>query len=291
MTTPGGLGFGTRHVYTDSATAFNMSASSLLDPTIGLEDTFPEIARFAIYRSTPDFRFFMRNINITECSLFLTVYEYSGAHADGSDFSFTNKRELDFDMKNPWVLGSSTAGPLYAAIHINETLINGTHVPALETTFANLLALGNFFKSTALASGWVQGNFDNQYLGIAAGLMGNVDLYARVDDMATAMTEYLRYGPNTLLACGETIRSEPYVSIRWGYFTISIVTEGLSILFAFLSVFSNRRSRRVPLWKSSSLAVLACQHEERRGLLQGTGRDVSEIQADAKKASVRLSLQ
>ncbi|KAL3484529.1 hypothetical protein BJX62DRAFT_230208 [Aspergillus germanicus] len=254
MTTPGGLGFGTRHGYTDSATAFNMSASSLLDPTIGLEeDTFPEIARFAIYR----------------------------------DFSFTDKRELDFGVKNAWVLGSSTAGPLYATIHINETLINGTHVPALETTFADLLALGNF-KSTALTSGWVQGNFDNQYLGIAAGLMGNVDLYARVDDMATAMTEYLRYGPNTLLARGETIHSKPYVSIRWGYFSVPIVTEALSILFAILSVFSNRRSRRIPLWKSSSIAVLACQHEERRGLLQGTGRDVNEIQADAEKAGVRL---
>ncbi|KAL4864707.1 hypothetical protein BDV12DRAFT_200871 [Aspergillus spectabilis] len=289
MATPGGMGLAIRHAFTDQATAYNMSASSQLSSAITeLEDSFPEITRFAIYRSTPDGNFYMRNINITDCSLFLTVYEYSGANANGNNFSFVNKREVDFGVKNPWTLGDSPAGSMHAPVYINDTIIGETHVPALEISYANLLALGHFFESMAMASEWVEGNFDNRDLGVAAALMGDVHLNVQFNKMATSMTEYLRYGPNILLARGETIHSEPYVSIRWGYFIVPIVTEGLAILFATLSIFSNRRGRRVPLWKSSTLAVLACQHEERLGLLQTTGKDVNEIQADAEKAGVRL---
>ncbi|KAF9890018.1 hypothetical protein FE257_006698 [Aspergillus nanangensis] len=82
---------------------------------------------------------------------------------------------------------------------------------------------------------------------IATSLIGNVDIDKRIDDMATAITKYVRYGSNSQLARGEIIRSKPYGSIRWGYFIVPIVTEALSILFAILTVFSNRRSRRVPL--------------------------------------------
>ncbi|KAJ0419240.1 hypothetical protein BJY00DRAFT_314297 [Aspergillus carlsbadensis] len=124
-------------------------------------------------------------------------------------------------------------------------------------SFASLLALSNFFETMAMASEWVKGNFDNRCLGVAAALMVDVDLDGRLNDMATAMTEYLRYGPNTLLARGVTIHSESYVSIRWSYFIVPIVTE-------------------------------SCQHEKRLRLLQSTEKDVNDIQADAEKAGVRL---
>jgi hypothetical protein len=106
--------------------------------------------------------------------------------------------------------------------------------------------------------------------------------------MATAMTNYLRYGPNTQSAYGEIVQSEPFVSIRWGYFVVPIVTEGFAILFAVLSIFSNRPSRRVPLWKTSTLAVLACQHEERLELLQTTDKDIKEIEDEAERVKVTL---
>ncbi|KAL4896446.1 hypothetical protein BDV59DRAFT_170670 [Aspergillus ambiguus] len=290
MTTPAGLGLTTRHVLTESATAYRLNASSHVLTPSGrhLEDPFPELTRFAIYRSSPDNNFYMRNINITDCSLSLTAYEYSGAHANGSDFSFANRREVGFGVKNPWKLGLSPGGNTYAPIYVNETTYGETHIPALEVSFANLLALGYFFESTTMVSEWVQGYFDNTNIGVAPALMGDVDLGERFNEMATAMTNYVRYGPNSQPARGETIRIEPYISIRWGYFVVPIVTEALAILFAILSIFSNRRSRRVPVWKSSALAVLASRHEERLGLLQGTSKDVNEIQADAEQAQVRL---
>jgi hypothetical protein len=290
MTTSGGVVVASLFAFTDLSTAYYMNASSLMafvPSTPGLPPTFPEIVRFAVYRSSPDGNFQMRNINITECSLSLAVYEYTGARANGSDFSFES-RQVDFGMKNPWTLSNNTSDK-YQRIYINETTTSGgIHIPALEMSYRSLEALGNFYESTTMSTEWVEGNYVNTNLGVAATLSGDVDLGDRFNQMATAMTTYLRYGPNTQSAHGEVIRSEPFVSIRWGYFIVPIVTEGFAILFTILSIFSNRRSRRVPVWKSSTLAVLACQHEERLGLLQTTEKDIYEIGDEAKNAEVRL---
>jgi hypothetical protein len=129
---------------------------------------------------------------------------------------------------------------------------------------------------------------ENEGFGVAAGLSGETNITDRFDKMATAMMSYLRYASDSQTAEGELIESVPFVSIRWGYFVVPIVTEGFAILFAILSIINNRKSRNVPLWKSSTLAVLECRHEERLGLLQTTGKDINQIDADAQKAQVRL---
>lgn len=290
MTTPGEVNLATRYVFTDLATEYYMNASSLLmnTSTTELPDTFPEITRFAVYRSTPDMNFRMHDINITECSLFITAYEYTGAKANGSDFSFDITREVNFGVPNPWTLGSERTETKLKRMHTNESTSGDTHIPALEVSYASLAAIENLFKSSTIVTEWVAGNFVNTNLGVASALTGDVDINDRFHKMATAMTNSLRYGPNTQSAYGEIVQGEPFVSIRWGYFVVPIVTEGFAILFAILSILGNRQSRRVPLWKSSTLAVLACQHEERLGLLQTTGRDISEIQDEAKKAEVQL---
>ena len=50
--------------------------------------------------------------------------------------------------------------------------------------------------------------------------------------MATAMTDYLRYGPNMQFAHGDLNQREPFVFIRWGDFVVLIVTEGLANSFS-----------------------------------------------------------
>lgn len=291
MTTPGGIDLATRAYNTDLATAYYMNTSSLLmDPsTPELPDTFPEITRFAIYRSTPDSNFRMHDINITDCSLSITAYEYTGAKANGSDFSFESRREVNFGVKDPWTLGIEAGkATLSLSMYTNESRDGNTYIPALGMNYASLAALENFFKSTTIISEWVEGNFANTNLGVYAALSGDVKIGDRFDKMATFMTDYLRYGPNAQSAQGEIIQSEPFVFIRWGYFVVPILTEWFAILFAILSIFSNRQSRRVPLWKSSTLAVLTCQHEERLALLQTTGKDIETIKNEAEQAEVRL---
>jgi hypothetical protein len=286
MTTPGGLGISTRYYFTVWATNYYLNASSMLGnlASVALPDTFPEITRFAVYRSTPNFNLQPENINITECSLSLTAYEYIEAKANGSDFSFGKIREVDFGGTNPWkrATGEYEWGWLYT----NESKTD--NIPALEILYSNLAALENFLVSPTIVTEWVEGSFENKNLGLAAALSGDVNIDERFKRMAASMTDYLRRGPNAEAAHGERVERQPFVSIRWPYFIPPLATELMAIMFALLTIFSNRKDRQVPLWKTSTLAVLACQHEKRLGLLQSTVPDIKELQESAGKTEVRL---
>ncbi|KAL4737945.1 hypothetical protein BDV11DRAFT_206339 [Aspergillus similis] len=294
LKTPTGLDLVYHQVRTSGATTYTMNVATLL-PNSTLQNTFPELTRFAIFRSSRDGNYNMFNTNVTECSLFLTAYEYTGATANGDEFSFASRREVDFGVRNPWRFmpgDQNLAGEVYT----NETVHKGVRIPALWVDYYSLKALQNFFTSNTFVSGWWDGSMktvDRGYVwpnsGAVTALMGDVDIPARFDSMATAMTDYIRYGPNRQNATGETIQSVPYVLIQWWYFIVPVVTEAFAILFAILSVVNNRRSRHVPLWKSSALALLACQHEEESGLLQTSGKDLLELEAESGKTQALLN--
>ncbi|KAL6903944.1 hypothetical protein GGI43DRAFT_307487 [Trichoderma evansii] len=291
MTTPGGVPITSRSMYTEYATAYSMNTTSLANIPSNkdvLPDTWPEIARFAIYRSTPDYNFRMRDINITDCSLSIAAYEYTGAKANGSDFSFASRQEVDFGVKNPWTIQGRTDTRAFQIISTNESTKGNIQIPALEIDWPNIQTLETYLMSATIVSEFVEGDFVNTNLGVAAALYGDVDIGDRFDGMATTMTDYLRYGPNTKSARGEVVQSEPFVFIRWWYFLLPVITEGIAIIFAILSIFSNRQSRRIPLWKSSTLAVLACNTIEQAGLLQTPGKGIKEIKAEAKRFKVQL---
>ncbi|RDW87039.1 DUF3176 domain-containing protein [Aspergillus mulundensis] len=291
MTTPGGVGVVTRYWYTDLATSYYMNATSLLDNKSGVQysvlpDTFPELTRFAIYRATPDDNFNATNINVTQCSLFLTAYEYVDANANGQEFTFGRVRELNFEDKNPWAPDGSVDYPQYKT---NQTQFGDKLVPELGTNHPTLIALENFFESSAIVTEWVKGNYVNKNSGLAAALAGDVDIPARFEQMAGAMTDYLRStGPNALLAHGDRVESVPFVSCRWPYFIVPVLTEALAFLFAALTCLSNRGSKRIPLWKSSTLAVLACHYDDQVGVLRGSSEDVEELETAAEKVKVQL---
>ncbi|KAL2782427.1 hypothetical protein BJX66DRAFT_345841 [Aspergillus keveii] len=264
---------------------FAMNATALQNQR-NQSANLPEVARFAIWRSTAGPEFNISRENVTECSLFLTAYEYTGASANGPSISFAQRRQVDFGVDNPWSV--EDPGQLVTPVYTNETIIGNMVIPRLEMTYSRLSAIEHFFTSPSMSTSWNIGNAPNRDLGVAAALSGETNITERFEKMATAMTDYLRYTSDSQIAEGELIESVPFVSIRWGYFAVPIVTEGFAILFAILSIINNRKSRNVPLWKSSALAVLECRHEERLGLLQTTGKDITQIDADAQKAEVRL---
>ncbi|KAL4886208.1 hypothetical protein BJY04DRAFT_229333 [Aspergillus karnatakaensis] len=296
LKTPAGVDLVYHQVPTSGATTYTMNVATLL-PNTTLQDTFPELTRFAIFRSSHDGNYTMFDTNVTECSLFLTAYEYTDATADGNDFKFATRREVDFGVRNPWSYIQLTPGLfLTGKIGTNETVHNGVRIPALWVDYHGLKALQNFLTSYTFVSEWWDGSIRTVDRGLVwpnsgavTALMGDTNITAQFESMATSMTDYLRYGPNKQNAVGEIVQSVPYVAIRWGYFVVPVVTEAFAILFAVLSIVNNRRSRRVPLWKSSTLAVLACRHEERSGLLHTQGKDLVELEADAGKVQARLN--
>lgn len=173
--------------------------------------------------------------------------------------------------------------------YTNKLTRDNIHIPALGMSYASLSALQSFFQSSTIVAEWVAGAHSNTNLGVAAAaLSGDVDIADRFTKMTTAMTTYLRYGPNSQAAYREVIQSESYISVRWGYFVIPISTEGFAILFAISRIFRNRRSCNVPLWKSSALAVLLYQHHQQLGILESTGKDIHEIHNETEEIKVRL---
>jgi hypothetical protein len=285
MTTPSGLGISTQSVETDSSTSYFMNATSMLKtPTGGLPDTFPEIARFAIYRSTLDNNYYTRDVNITECSLSLTAYEYTDAKANGSEFSFGKIREIEFGSANPWEHINDDSR--WGSLRTNES--NANNIPSFGILYTSIAALCNFLESQTIVSEWVEGNYVNENLGLAAALSGDVDLDERFATMATSMTDYLRSRQEAETARGEIIKSQSFVSIRWIYFIPPIMTELVAMLFAVLTIFSNRKSRHVPLWKSSILAVLACQYQMQHGIIYSAVKDIKKFRRSTKNSKVQL---
>ena len=90
----------------------------------------------------------------------------------------------------------------------NETKTEDNHtIPALQIGEWDLQALHNFFQSATISTEWIEGNWQNPNPGHSAALKGDVDIPARFDHMAASMTEYLRNGPNKLLADGVKVDS------------------------------------------------------------------------------------
>lgn len=277
MTTPGGLDIVSHSFHTEYATTFYLNASAVVkdkaDPGPGENSEF---ARLAIYRASPDANFASSNHNITECSLSLAAYEYSKAKSNGTAFNFDETRQMDLG-KNPWELVNST---VFAT--------NAEGVPKLEISRADLRALQNFFESTTMVTEWIQGSFGNENIVVSPALGGNANVTRLMDKMATSMTDYLRSGPNSQVATGHRVEIITYVSIRWLWFIGPTAIEGAALLFALMTIVSNRKSRNVPLWKSSALAVMSCRTDSGEGLIQSKVKDIKKIELLAEETSVRL---
>ncbi|KAI5461888.1 hypothetical protein BGZ63DRAFT_454547 [Mariannaea sp. PMI_226] len=287
MTTPGGLTLSTRLDATELGTIFDFSSSSSLSNySYGLPPDFPTISKFAVYRSTwnpyVDAQY---DVNITECALSLAAYEYSNTKANGSSFEFGSVKEVHISH-NGWMGGDH--GDLEKDIvWTNESMTEG--VPQLKVSWSALKSLQIFFESSTLATEWVDGYWDNMNPGISAALMGDVDLPKRFEKMAMSMTDYVRSsGPNSQVARGYRIASETFVFIRWSWVVGPIAIELAAILFAVLTIVSNAKHHKAPLWKSSVLALLDCTFDKATGLIRTKVKDIKDLKKGAKEYKAQL---
>ena len=100
------------------------------------------------------------------------------------------------------------------------------------------------------------------------------------DDIATAMTNVIRAGPNTTSLAGEIQTLEVFVHVRWAWLSLplALVIFGVSFL-AICIAFSAETGRGV--WKSSSLAALF------HGLRGWSEDDLDMRSEDEMKATAR----
>ncbi|VUC26852.1 unnamed protein product [Clonostachys rosea] len=225
------------------------------------------ISKFAVYRSTSDTHFDPFNINVTDCSLSMAVYDYTNAKSNGSSFNFEESREVDLGRDSPWNYRSVGNNVLTGSFFVNESQAN--NIPALDISWVDLKGLQNFLESRTIVTEWVDGNWKNNSLGLSAALTGTADLPKLFKAMAT--------------------KNEAFYSIRWAWIIGPCVLEGLALLFAGLSIYGNsRRTNNVPLWKSSALAVLSCHKETKDRLIRSSKKHMEEIENEAEEIELKL---
>lgn len=298
LTTPAGIGLRILSIPSGPRTTFQINTAADWDDDFqsGYEPRDIDIPRMAVYRATADKlggTIGSSNINITDCHLRFAAYEYSNARANGSVFSFESIRQVnlsdgeygDCDGIERIGWGSTSWGCwTWQVISNNGSVMKNS--PTLTLYSLDMLSLVSFFLSDPFRSEWIAGVDINSNPGLSAVLRGDVDLSQVFQEMAMSMTDYLRNGPNGMLARGDRIESRIFVSIRWYWLVGPVAIELAGLILTVLTIVSNRRN--VPLWKSSALAVLACRHDEEDSLMRTKIRDMQEIIKVAESSKAQL---
>ncbi|RBQ80910.1 hypothetical protein FVER14953_10598 [Fusarium verticillioides] len=281
FTTPGNITLTTQHVRTDHQTTFRINATRThLDNPRNITTSLDDIVRIAVWRSGYDKDYKATDINITECTVGFTAYEYARAEANGSTFSFEKISEIDIRRAN-W----SWYGPLERAYLLSNKT---SKLPPFRISIIDIRALEAFFESTTFQSEFVSGSAKNNNPGLSAALNGDTNLTRAFDNMARSMTDYLRSGPNEKLAKGVRRESQIFVFIRWYWLIGPAVLELAALIFAVFTIVGTARKHEVPLWKSSALALLSCRHDIDSGVIHGEFQDVKELENMAKASKARL---
>ncbi|KAL6916886.1 hypothetical protein FSST1_008381 [Fusarium sambucinum] len=259
MTTPGGITLSIQQDFPSFLTTFRSNTTIL---TLQ-QRASTNLMGFAVYRTGRDEDYFPLDTDITECTLSYASYEYIDARANGSVFSFGNTHVVDLE----WAARSQSP-----------------QKPRLVSSLAKAGIPDLYFDGLE----FVEGDYDSLKHGLSAILGDKVNLSRAFDNMASSMTDYVRSGQNMQLATGVRIDTEIFVAVRWYWLVGPGLVELASLLFAVATIFSNARRQKVPLWKSSALVLLACQHDPDEGLIRGTSESVTELEKRARGSKVRL---
>ncbi|KAF4456622.1 hypothetical protein F53441_1280 [Fusarium austroafricanum] len=280
FTTPGNVTLTTQHVRTDSQTTFRINATRTYKQQDDIMTSLDDIAKIAVWRSWYDTSFNATDINITECTVGFTAYEYSRAEANGSTFSFGKVAEMDIQHTN-WSWDDTPKKTHFVS---NKS----SNLPPFKISIIDIEALLDFFESTTFQSEFVSGSHANKNPGLSAALGGSVNLTRAFENMAVGMTDYLRSGPNEKLAQGVRRESQIFVFIRWYWLIGPAILELAALIFAICSIVSTARKHEVPLWKSSALVLLSCRYDMNSGTIHGEFQDVKELEKMAKASKARL---
>ncbi|KAI8629739.1 hypothetical protein F5Y19DRAFT_484649 [Xylariaceae sp. FL1651] len=291
-TTPSGVHFSTQYDYTNSATALRVATNDTFFSSIPTEELDRVPANFlnvAIFQSRsgeessfgdPD----IVQANITECSLSLSLHEYSNITANGSQLIIGHHTAKSLepgwfngsdDSSSPLVtFNQSKSGPLATPLSINVY------------DWANAVL---FFESEAFTSHIISGYAINPQVGNGAAFL-NKDPAATFDSMVSSMTDYVRSlakGPNVQTASGSRIEKVVFVHVRWEWLTLPLFEELAALIFVIWVIINNKH-HRIPGWKSSALALLAHQFKPAKRLLVTKYSGPKEVEKEAKRIEVQI---
>ncbi|KAI1310670.1 hypothetical protein F5Y03DRAFT_403049 [Xylaria venustula] len=276
MTTPGGVTLSTNHVRGVSTTLLDLNTTWSLD----FLNTTPgavvssDLVKIGVFRATgrQDLAYNDAEIigeNVTECTLSLIMHQFEGIWANGTSNTFglitpfslgpgywTNTQNFS---------GAPQGNALNSAFFYNTTA-KGQHLPVTVTICQqDLINMLEFFDSSSFRSHMVSGVTSTEN-GAGVALL-NADISTIMRFMADGMSQYVRAGTNNRKpASGFQISKVIFVNILWQWMTLPLVVYFLAIIF-ILSVMWKNHLGRIPLWRSSALALILHDYDKERQLL------------------------
>ncbi len=295
LTTPGGVRLAAPFSYSSWQTVVSVNATKLANITsVFVNETWvpssmrPEIVRVGVFRApvdTVNFYFTPENMTIFECDIALAAYSYSNLSSSGQNLTIGKLESIRLD---PGVvtLRQTPTGTGYLTF-------NQSGLPLLRVSGSDIAALQLLFSSSRFSGRIYEGlsGLPDQGTGDA---FRSGDISQTMRAMVDSMTNQLRSTYN-ITALGQSLNPTVFIEVEWAWITLPLVVQLLSIAFTATLVIQSARTAGLPLWKSSTVALLTYDVQFRNdeddvGRL-GTGiRSTKELTALAGSWKAKLEL-
>ncbi|KAK3899054.1 hypothetical protein C8A05DRAFT_46780 [Staphylotrichum tortipilum] len=294
LTTPGGIRLAAPFSHTSWQTVVSVNATSLSKENgvsvnaDGVRLMSPDIVRIGVFRVPVDiinFAITPANMTIFECDIALAAYKYSNLSSSGQNLTVG---KLDTIRLDPGLLtdGENTT----AAAHIT---FNQTGLPLMTVSASDIAGLQLLFTTSRFSGRIYEGlsGIPDQGTGDA---FRSGDIAQTMHAMADSMTNQLRSTYNVAVR-GLSFVPVVFIDVEWAWITLPLVVQLISITFTVIIIIQSARTAGLPLWKSSTMALLTYDvqfrdDEDDVGRLGSGIRSPKELEALAKSWKARLEL-
>jgi hypothetical protein len=153
-------------------------------------------------------------------------------------------------------------------------------------------SLTHYLTSDSFTGELISGNaeFAPARYGVAPlPLFKTPDIRETFNNIAAAMTNQLRVTtPGSQVGFGMTNHAVGFVRVAWAYLILPLIVAVMSALLLALMIINSRRSRGVPLWKNSLIALLYHTVNATDGTIVGTYQSPRVLDGVARRTKVKL---
>jgi hypothetical protein len=247
----------------------------------------PDISRIAVLRAPvvqDQWYILPDTMEIVECDVGLAAFRYSNLSSSGGELTIGNYEmvrletgTLTFNDNNPDMVVFDQPG-----------------LPVLRVRLPDLSALAQLYASTRFIGSIYEGETPPLPPGGLGDAFRSGNISRTIQDMAKSMTDQLR-ASREVKGQGQSIRQVVYVEVEWGWIVLPVAVQLISAAFLLLILVQSARTKDLPLWKSSSTALLTYDvrfNEDEDGVGNlGTGvRSLKELDALGESVTAKLEL-
>lgn len=229
----------------------------------------------------------LRESAVVECTLGITLYNYSNVSSTSNVFNFGTTQQIPIGNYSGYTERADGASETELTRWWNDT---GPGLPdvSLFSRYADMIVM--FMKS-----GQFSGTFDpysfpvdnNDRPGAARAFgTGSMEEVSFIfDRIALSLTDMVREGILMQAALGKTSQAVVFIRVRWRWLILPLAVHFLGAIALVGTIIG--RSRDVPLWKGSALAVLY-HSVDKDGVL---GTQVKNLDELDKVKSIQVMLE